>query len=61
MTSKSDDKVQEYAKEVMILGMFYLNYKDAIKEGDGGRVLTLWKYCQYFAYQKGETIQLRSY
>lgn len=39
-----DDKVQEYAKELMSLGILYLNYKDAIKEGDGGRVLALWKY-----------------
>ena len=40
------DKVLDYAKEVMRLGMFYmyLKYKDAIKEGDEGRVLTLWKY-----------------
>ena len=39
-----DDKVLDYAKEVMSLGMFYLNYKDAVREGDGGRILTLWKY-----------------
>ena len=43
-TSQVDDKVQEYAKEVMSLGMFYLNYKDAVKEGDGGRIFTSWKY-----------------
>ena len=36
-----DNKVLDYAKEVMSLGMFYLNYKDAIKESDGGRVVTL--------------------
>lgn len=39
-----DDKVQSYANEVMGLGMLYLNYKDAIKEGDGPRVLNIWKY-----------------
>lgn len=38
------DKVQEYVMEVMSLGIFYLNYKDTIKHGDGGRVLTTWKY-----------------
>ena len=31
-----DDKVQEYAMEVMSLGIIYLNYKDAIQHGDGG-------------------------
>ena len=31
MTCESDAKLQEYAKEVTSLGMFYLNYKDAIK------------------------------
>lgn len=42
--TESDDNVQEYAKEIMTLGILYLNYKDAIKEGDGERVLTIWKY-----------------
>lgn len=28
----------------MSLGVFFLNYKDAIREGDGERLLVLWKY-----------------
>ena len=39
-----NDKVQEYAMELMSLGILYLNYKNTIKRGDGGRVLTTWKY-----------------
>ena len=43
-TSTCTDQVQMYAKELMTLGMFYLNYRDAIREGDGSRILTTWKY-----------------
>lgn len=42
--AKNVDNIQAYAEEVMTLGIFYLNYKDAIREGDGSRVLTTWKY-----------------
>ena len=34
----------EYAKEVFSLGMLYMEFHDAIKEGDGLRVLRCWKY-----------------
>lgn len=37
------DRVQEYAHELMTLGMLYLNYKDAIREGDGPRIINTWK------------------
>ena len=40
----SRDGVVNYAKELMSLGIFYLNYKDAVREGDGERVLVCWKY-----------------
>ena len=33
------DRVQGYAKELLTLGLFYLEYSDAIQEGDGLRVL----------------------
>ena len=42
--SCSGDGVANYAIEVMSLGIFYLNYKDAVREGDGDRVLICWKY-----------------
>ena len=38
------DDVTNYATDVISLGLFYFNYKDAIKEGDGERVKTCWKY-----------------
>ena len=37
------DHVFEYAKETLSLGMLMLEFKDAIKEGDGKRVLRCWK------------------
>ena len=36
--------VYEYTKEVLSLGLLYLNFKDAVREGDGERVLRMWKY-----------------
>lgn len=33
------DHTQEYAKEVLSLGLFYMEFQDAIREGDGHRVL----------------------
>jgi L1 cell adhesion molecule like protein len=36
--------ILEYASEVISLGLLYDNYRDAIKEGDGERVLLCWKY-----------------
>ena len=42
--SKSRDKVQEYADELITLGMIFLNYKDAVREGDGKRILIIWKH-----------------
>ena len=42
------DHVLEYAKETMSLGLLLLELKDAIREGDGTRILRCWKYfCIY--------------
>ena len=38
------DHVFEYACEVVSLGLLFLNYRDAIKEGDGERIMLCWKY-----------------
>ena len=38
------DRVQQYAVELHIIGLFYLEFCDAIKEGDGERVLRCWRY-----------------
>ncbi|XP_019863233.1 PREDICTED: uncharacterized protein LOC109592137, partial [Amphimedon queenslandica] len=39
-----EDHVYEYAKEMISLGLFYMEYHDAIREGDGDRVFNCWKY-----------------
>ena len=38
------DHVHEYAKEIMSLGLFYMEYQGAIREGDRDRVFNCWKY-----------------
>lgn len=38
------DKVHAYAKQVLSLGCIYLEYSDAIREGDGERVLRCLRY-----------------
>ena len=38
------DGVCQYSVQLLRLGCFYLEYSDAIREGDGGRVLRCWKY-----------------
>ena len=52
---KEYDGINEYAKEVLTLGLFYLEYKDAIREGDGTRVLRCWKYLLLFFRASGHT------
>lgn len=42
--SCSKDSVLIYANEIMSLGIFYLSYKDVIREGDGDRLLVCWKF-----------------
>ncbi len=37
-------QVLEYAKRLLGLGSFYMEFTDAIKEGDGQRVLRCWRY-----------------
>ena len=43
-TNENQDHVHEYAKEVLSLGLLYMEFRDAIKEGDGNRVMNCWKY-----------------
>lgn len=40
----SADYVQEYSKEALSLGLLLLEFKDAVREGDGVRVLQCWKF-----------------
>lgn len=34
----------EYSEEVISLGLFYMEFIDAIREGDGDRILRCWRY-----------------
>ena len=40
----TSDKVNAYACETLSLGLLFLEFKDSIREGDGNRVLRVWKY-----------------
>ena len=40
-TKKDDDHVRAYAKEVLSLGLLLM---DAVREGDGERIVQCWKY-----------------
>lgn len=33
-----------YAREVLTLGLFYMEFHDAIREGDGERIIRCWRY-----------------
>ena len=43
VNERSKDEVTNYVNEVICLGLFYFNYKDAI-QGDGERIKNCWKY-----------------
>lgn len=43
-SATTSDGVLEYSREVFSQGLLYLEFHDAIKEGDGLRVLRCWKY-----------------
>ena len=43
-SAATKDGVLEYSREVFTLGLLYMEFHDAIKEGDGLRVLRCWKY-----------------
>ena len=43
-TMSSENGVYDYSRHLLTIGCLYLEYKDAIKEGDGMRVLQCWKY-----------------
>ena len=38
------DHIHEYAKEIISLGVLYMEFQDGIREGDGERVLDCWRY-----------------
>ena len=40
--------VYDYSKELISLALLFLNFKDAVKERDGERVIRMWKYFLLF-------------
>ncbi len=49
------NSVYDYTREVISLGLLYLNFKDAVREGDGERVLSMWKYFMLVFRATGHT------
>ena len=43
-SAQGEGTTYDYASEVLILGLFIMNFKDAVREGDGEHILVLWKY-----------------
>ena len=41
---KSEGTVYDYACEVISLALLYLDMKDSVREGDGDRIILVWKY-----------------
>ena len=41
---ESDDQVAMYARELLTLGLLLAEFTDAVKEGDGPRVIRVWKF-----------------
>ena len=43
-TSTASGTICDYSCEVLSLGLLYLDFKDAVREGDGDRIIMIWKY-----------------
>ena len=43
-TTTQHDHVLEYAREVLTLELLYMEFVDAVREGDGERILQYWRY-----------------
>ena len=52
---KNADHILEYAKETLTMGLIFLEFKDAVREGDGDRVLRCWKFLFLFFRASGHT------
>ena len=54
-TPKNQDHILEHAKETLSMGLIFLEFKDAVREGDGDRVLRCWKFLFLFFRSSGHT------
>lgn len=43
------DGIYEYAKDTLCLGLLLLERIDAVREGDGDRIMRLWKFSFHFS------------
>ena len=41
---EQSDKYKSYATDLLSLGLFYLEFADSIKEGDGQRIIRCWRF-----------------
>ena len=48
-----DDELFLYTTELLTLALIWHNYHDAIKEGDGDCVLSLWKFFLVIFFKNG--------
>lgn len=55
-TPTGGDNVLEYSVQLLRLGCFYMEFADAIQEGDGGCILQCWKYMLPMFSASGNTI-----
>ena len=54
-TQRSEDGVYEYGRQLLSVGLFYLEYSDAVREGDGERVFRCWRYLLPIFKSSGRT------
>ena len=38
------DHILEYGQDALTLGLLYMEFVDAVREGDGERILRCWRY-----------------
>lgn len=53
--STSEDMVFTYTCDVITLGLIWMNYYDATREGDGDRIMSLWKFLMIIFKKSGRT------
>jgi L1 cell adhesion molecule like protein len=62
MRAAAPDGVFNYASAILNDGLLLLEFKDAIREGDGPRILRCWKvFLMYFQYAKHKNYQLEAF
>ena len=49
----SDDRIFMYSRNLLSLGCFYLEFSDAIRKGNGSRVLRCWRYLLPMFFSSG--------